>query len=205
MESEEEKGKKEVNKRIQYAVLGREGLQLRLGPNKRGLEMVGVDDVDERFDDVQLMQGVKTFEYCEVDGSRLALLTAEGVLVLDTDSGAKVASINRPGVVRAYLSPKGSFLLTCERWQPGNQEGNLIVWRVSDQQRVFQVTEKNLRESTWPLVKWTQDEAIAAHMVTNNVHMYDGHKFDRFTKVRYIWRLVAMTKSLFLKTYRHYH
>ncbi|GBG32240.1 Eukaryotic translation initiation factor 3 subunit B [Hondaea fermentalgiana] len=171
-------------KRIQYAVLGREGLQFKLGPNKKRGELVQKDDPDSLFS--KLEPPVKDFVYSATDGSRVAVLRGTVVSVFDCDTGKLINSIERPNIMKMALSPLGTFLLTWEKYsaEVAQAGGNLTVWRVEDGNVMMRVIEKNLLDTTWPLVKWTDDENVAAYMVKNTVHMYDGTKLDRFTKVK---------------------
>lgn len=170
-------------KRIQYAVLGREGLEFKLGPNKRRGELVDKDDLDERFSKVEAP--VKDFVFNPVDGSRVAILRNNVVTVLDSDSGIEINKIERPNIMKMALSPLGTFLVTWEKWtaQASEDGGNFTVWRVADGNVMFRMIEKNLLETTWPMVKWTDDELVAGHMVKNFINMYNGTELDRYTKV----------------------
>lgn len=186
-------------KRIQYAVLGRDGLEFKQGPNKRRDDLVDKDDADARFASAQQITPVRNFEYSSDDGSKVVVHQTTGFSVLDTDSGALVCRVERAGLLKVGVSPRGSFVLTWEKHQSGNKEGNMIVWRVADGAVVFRAFEKNLLDTTWPLVKWSSDEKVAAHLITNNVCMYDGASFDKYHKVRVLCSLSrSPSLSLFL-------
>ncbi|KAL3928787.1 MAG: hypothetical protein SGPRY_002242 [Prymnesium sp.] len=109
------------------------------------------------------------------DGRLLAVVEKEGVRVLEADGGATVFSQPRPQVQAIQLSPKGTFLLTWEKLLDGVDEGNLKVWHVRSGAVSAHFKQKVLGEkAAWPAVKWSEDEAIAYRLVTNEVHFFDG-------------------------------
>lgn len=163
-------------RRVQYCVVGREGLEFRLGPLKQGRELAGKDDADARL---PRLEGVRDIEYSAGDG-RVAcvLLQNGGVRVVDCESGALVASWERAGIMRMAVSPLGRFVLTWEK-HSGGAEGNLVLWSVATRAPVFRAVEKNLLGQTWPTVKFSPDESVAAHMTTNTVHLYRDGDFGK--------------------------
>lgn len=111
------------------------------------------------------------------DGSALAVVEKDGVRVLRADGGAVLLSTPRPQVQALALSPKGTFLLTWERLQEGEQAGNLRVWRVATGELACAWHQKVLGEKAlWPAIHWSIDEAIAYRLVSNEVHFFDGQQ-----------------------------
>ena len=115
-------------------------------------------------------------EYSAVDGSFLAMVEPTGVRVIRSADGAEVFSTPRPQIQAISLSPLGTFLLTWERLQEGEEAGNLRVWRVATGEIVCSWQQKVLGEKAqWPALKWSSDEELAFRLVTNTVHFFDGH------------------------------
>ena len=87
-------------------------------------------------------------------------------------------------IVKAYVSPLGSYILTWHyppRNRPGEPEpskeawDNLVLWSAKTGQVVWRTQLKNQPEShLWPVIQWTADERFAARMTTSNVHFYNG-------------------------------
>ena len=115
------------------------------------------------------------------DGSAFACVERDGVRVLHAD-GKVLFSIPRPQVQALSLSPKATFLLTWERIQEGETEGNLRVWRVATGELACAWHQKVLGEkSLWPALHWSVDEAIAYRLVSNEVHFFSGTEPTRET------------------------
>ena len=112
-----------------------------------------------------------------------------GISIVDTGSGSVLAVFSRgpnSKVSKMAWSPLGSYLVAWERWAPGLE--NLAVWSVgAPEAPVATFSQKNPpTPETWPTVQWTADEAVAAHVVTNEVHFYAGSDVggQRITKLR---------------------
>ena len=119
---------------------------------------------------------VQRAEFNSADGRLLAVVEEAAVRVLDAESGAEVMSVPRPQVQALSLSPKGSFLLTWEKLVEGEKTGNLMVWATATGELVTHYVCKVLGEkSLWPLLKWSDDEAVAYRLVSNEMHFFDGH------------------------------
>ena len=106
------------------------------------------------------------------DGSMVATTTEGGVEVCMTEGGAAVSTVVRARISALAWSPLGNFLLSWERPQKG--EPNLFVWRAADGAQVASFSQKDFSSDAWPTVKWSSDEAIAARMVANTVHIFEG-------------------------------
>jgi hypothetical protein len=76
--------------------------------------------------------------------------------------------------IGAQFSPRGTYLVTFERFKPATADGqagatpaeNLIVWRVDTLQPVLRVAHRN--NDYWRL-QWNDDESICARLSGNNV------------------------------------
>merc|ERR1740124_640883 len=57
----------------------------------------------------------------------------------------------------------------------GEKTGNLMVWATAMGELVTHYVCKVLGEkSLWPLLKWSDDEAVAYRLVSNEMHFFDG-------------------------------
>ncbi len=69
--------------------------------------------------------------------------------------------------------------MTWERFNKAtNQEkDNLLVWSVASGDVVARFTQKAFSKQTWPSVQWSEDEAIAARMVSSEIQIFNGAAF----------------------------
>eukprot|EP00172_Hildenbrandia_rubra_P000433 Plantae.Rhodophyta-Hildenbrandia_rubra.ctg12099.p1 GENE.Plantae.Rhodophyta-Hildenbrandia_rubra.ctg12099~~Plantae.Rhodophyta-Hildenbrandia_rubra.ctg12099.p1 ORF type:complete len:645 (-),score=96.74 Plantae.Rhodophyta-Hildenbrandia_rubra.ctg12099:40-1974(-) len=117
-------------------------------------------------------------------GSRFAEIEGEdaAVVLRNASDGTEVRrfggleSIICPLKVNMVTwSPKGTFLLTWSRPTQGFEGANLIIWNADSGKRIAGWFQKVFHIKYWPTVQWSDDESIAARMVTNTIHYYDGH------------------------------
>ncbi|KAJ1678774.1 hypothetical protein EV182_003381, partial [Spiromyces aspiralis] len=96
------------------------------------------------------------------------------IKIHSTDSYELVASIDRPNIVDTRFSPKGTYLMTWERFVKSNDgepmHNNLCIWEVATGNLKAGFTQK--AQSNWYL-QWTSDEAYCARMVTNEIHFFE--------------------------------
>lgn len=79
----------------------------------------------------------------------------------------------------ATFSPRGSYLLTWARPSAGVNVPNLVIYRVPTGERLAAFYQKTFHLGFWPSVQWSDDESIAAHVVTNTVHFFKGDQLDK--------------------------
>ncbi|SCZ90873.1 BZ3500_MvSof-1268-A1-R1_Chr1-3g02336 [Microbotryum saponariae] len=112
------------------------------------------------------------------DGRLFAYCTATGVQVLDAETAANVASIPVRGAIDIAFSPKGTQISTWERHvKPADGEPphhNLRVWDVATATEVASFSQKAM--DRWQL-QYTEDEAKAVRIVTNEVHVFNAADF----------------------------
>lgn len=125
------------------------------------------------------LEGCSAFSFCK-DGTLVAGITATGVVVKSTESGAVVLSLEAPNVQAADFSPRGTYLLTWQRPAAAaadreEGDGNLKVIDVSTGEVVASYFQKMFRKTQWPSIQWSSTEEICARMVTNEVQIMDGH------------------------------
>jgi len=115
-------------------------------------------------------------------GRFFAWASADGVSVVDSSVGHKVAVFAIPNVFELGFSPRGTFLGTWERPSKdanGDATKNYKVWRTveaapvgADRQPLGQFVQKS--QSGWSL-QYTSDERFCARTVTNEVQFYDSN------------------------------
>jgi translation initiation factor 2A len=81
------------------------------------------------------------------------------------------------GVQIMDLSPRGTFLLTWERWYQDKCPFNLKLWETKSGKLVGAFAQKALRREAWPYLQWNHDETVAALQVTNEVRFYTPAAF----------------------------
>lgn len=127
-----------------------------------------------------------SFAYSNKDGKLVAVITAQNVVIHDSDTGAVIHTLAQPGVAKIMFSPKNTFLLTWERWTKDKQasnKGNLIVWNLKTGTQVVSFVQKTVDDETWPPIRWTDDEAIAARMVSTEIQFFVEGQWERSSHV----------------------
>jgi len=126
-----------------------------------------------------------------VDGRLGAVAHGKGVAVVDCGEGWAVRhNLPETDVAALSFSPRGSFLLTLARLPsarvgqptPVPEKGNLCVWDTRSGHLLAHFLHKKSALDAWPVVRWSEDEEIAAKMVTNEIQFFFGSNFDQVTK-----------------------
>ena len=142
---------------------------------------------------VTLARGLSTLHSFSRSGSKLIvhLPASGGVKLFDlakvsNDEQAAFSCItlqDTAGVQFMDFSTRGSYILTWERpfkvteGQGGGSLPNLKLWSSTTGKFLYGWCMRSCKKSQWPPVKWTHDEKFAFHLVTNEIHVYDGHVF----------------------------
>lgn len=104
-------------------------------------------------------------------------------------TGAEKAKVAANGAAFSSFSPMGTFLLTWEKLtEQLQQSGNLRVWNAASGEFLTGFSQKHCSRDSWPYVRWTDDEMIAAMNITNGVHLYNG-RFTNFQNPHKFWML----------------
>uniref|UniRef100_A0A7I4FRM4 Eukaryotic translation initiation factor 2A n=1 Tax=Physcomitrium patens TaxID=3218 RepID=A0A7I4FRM4_PHYPA len=111
------------------------------------------------------------------DGSKLAVTTPNALVIYDTDSGKELIQIPAAGVASAVFSPLGTYLQTFQK--PQGQQKNLVLWDSKTGSIVLQQFQKAISKTSWPVIQFSDDESVACRLVTNEVHIFDGHDFSK--------------------------
>ena len=73
---------------------------------------------------------------------------------------------------------RGKFLVVFQRPTADTKgEKNMSIIDIASGETVLIFHQKTFTKETWPLVQWSDDEAFAARMVSNEVHFYNTAEF----------------------------
>lgn len=171
--------------------------------SKKAVELYRVDEKPSPSSSdepkcVTLAKGMSTIHSFSPSGSKLVVhLPSTGVQLfvisqsVSEQGNASITLANTKGVQFMCFSTQGSYILTWERASKPeegetNPPPNLKIWSSTTGEFLYGFSMKNCRRSQWPPVKWTHDEKIAFHLVTNEIHVYDGTVFTQQQEVKYI-------------------
>ncbi|CAM8937101.1 unnamed protein product [Rhodiola kirilowii] len=113
------------------------------------------------------------------DGSRLMVMKSESkIAIYDCSSNNEVKVIEVPNVVAAALSPCGTYLQTFQK-ATTQQEKNVTLWKIETGAPVYQHFQKNMTKTTWPVIRFSSDEATACRLATNEVQYFDTEDFSK--------------------------
>lgn len=117
---------------------------------------------------------VETLARMSDDGRYLAVVESDGLRLIELQTGAQLFSLARPAIRALAFSPKGTYLLTWEKFVDGEGD-NLRLWRCVDGVYITGFAQKVLGEKwQWPALRWSADESIYARAVSNEIHFFDG-------------------------------
>lgn len=152
---------------LNYIVRGPDGLSLLVGPpfqdENPGVKLDKVPCTSAKFSD---------------DGRKLLVTKENNVEIYDCDGTTQIQSIDVPAVVAAVFSPRSRFLQTYRR-SSGGQDKNLVLWDVLSGVAVYQLSQKNISKANWPSFQFSEDEAIACRMATNEIQVFDTENFAK--------------------------
>ncbi|KAK9141268.1 hypothetical protein Scep_010949 [Stephania cephalantha] len=120
-----------------------------------------------------------TFAKYSEDGSRyLVIKSASTVCVYDCHSSTEIRTFEVPNVLAAVLSPRGTYLQSFQM-PLTSKENNLILWNCDTGAPVYQQFKKGMSKTTWPLVQFSFDEAVACRLATNEIQFFDAGDFSK--------------------------
>lgn len=108
------------------------------------------------------------------DGSKVCIVPAGSAVirVCDSETNDVVRELACPDVVTMDFSPLGSFLVTWSRPTASTTSGNLRVWDMKTGEVVIQFMQKVQKKN---LIQWTHNEHVCMRIVSNEIHVLDGH------------------------------
>jgi len=171
--------------------------------SRQGVELFKVpersdDVVESRNERKFVAKGSTSLLQAAPDGScAYLLLVGHGIVKCPLDESSKepITKENTTpfleksqGVQMLDLSPKGTYLLTWERWSEDKVPNNLKVWEAATGKLLAAFPQKSLKREAWPYLQWTHDEAYAFLMASNEIRIYPAENFDS-DEVRYTDKL----------------
>lgn len=125
-------------------------------------------------------EGATTFHALAPSGSALLLHSASsGVAVygLSPDGSVADGPTTLPDtlrVLRAWFSPRGSYVATWEKPQKGGEAPNLVAWDARDGTALWKARTTAEGRDGEPLIQWTGDERRAAVRTGERVRVFSG-------------------------------
>ncbi|KAJ1974878.1 hypothetical protein H4R33_006739 [Dimargaris cristalligena] len=113
------------------------------------------------------------------DGRLFAWASTTAVEVMDVASGQLLQTIARPNVMEIDFSPRGTYLLTWERYikpESGPLPTNMLIWETTTGSQMGAFTRK--LQSSWGF-QWTPDEQYCAQLAPNEVQFFDPTNFGK--------------------------
>ncbi len=149
---------------------------------------------------ITIAQGLSTMHCFSEDGTKLLLfMPSTGVKVVDMTKASNDEEVSTSsfvlecskGVQFMGLSNLGTYILTWERpMKVGDGVSpppNLKIWSSVNGRFLHGFPMKNCKRDQWPPVRWSHDEKLAFHQVTNQLNVYNGNDFIKgdITDIRY--------------------
>ncbi|ORY77722.1 eukaryotic translation initiation factor 2A [Protomyces lactucae-debilis] len=119
-------------------------------------------------------------------GKLFAWATNSAVEIIETETGSHLRSLQVANCLEIGFSPKGTYIVTWERFtklENGDGSKNLRVWDVATGEQTCAFTQKS--QTGWNL-QYTADEALCARVVTNEVQFFHPQKMASGTVHRLI-------------------
>lgn len=116
----------------------------------------------------------ESFARYSKDGKRVSVINTTKKVVNVYDAQEEKLQLTIEGDFHeAYFSPLGSFLVTFSR-RVVKGVPNLLVFSMVDGSQVNGYHLKEINKETWPVLRWSNDEQVLAHLVTNQINFFDG-------------------------------
>jgi len=108
------------------------------------------------------------------DGAYVCIVPVGSAIIrlCDGETNNLIKELACPDVMSMDFSPMGSFLVTWSRPTSGSSAGNLRVWDVKTGAVVIQYIQKVQKKN---LIQWTHNEHVCMRIVSNEIHVLDGH------------------------------
>ncbi|CAN8075999.1 unnamed protein product [Agarophyton chilense] len=118
--------------------------------------------------------------FFSIEGENQAAVVRDSVTAHVNSSCGGLGDEQTPLKVNfAAFSPRGTYLLTWCRPVSGVSVRNLVVYNAKTGQRLGGFHQKVFHAGFWPTIQWSDDESVAAHCVTNNVHFYKSNDLEK--------------------------
>ncbi|XP_051133369.1 eukaryotic translation initiation factor 2A isoform X2 [Andrographis paniculata] len=100
------------------------------------------------------------------------------ISIYDTKNFVEIRSLQVPNVLSASISPHGTYIQTFQK-STSPQDNNVHVWKTDTGESVYQAFRKNMTKASWPLIRFSIDEAVACRLATNEVQFFDPEDFSK--------------------------
>jgi translation initiation factor 2A len=91
-----------------------------------------------------------------------------------TEFGGELDKITPLKVNFVCFSPKASYVLAWARPVRGVDVPNLVLYDTRSGAHVTAFHQKTFHKDFWPTLQWSDDETVAARMVSNTIHFFGG-------------------------------
>ena len=142
-----------------------------------GKESKEAAEIDEARTDAAYSPSGSAFAQIEGADGAIVIRDARNGSKLNTFGGQN-SEVCKLKVNMVTWSPKGSFLLSWARPTGDFKGENLIVWNPKTGEQIASWHQKTFHIDYWPTIQWSDDEKLAARMVKNNIHFYDGLRIE---------------------------
>ena len=153
---------------------------------------------------ITIAKGYSSTHCFSQDGSTLLLfMPSIGVKVIDMNKANSEEEVekasfvleNSKGVQFMTISTLGTYIVTWERpikvadGDDAPPPPNLKIWSSLSGRFLHGFQMRGIKRHQWPPIRWSHDEKLAFHQVTNELDVYEGHGFNNESEVRYIDRI----------------
>ncbi|KAL8479290.1 hypothetical protein ACS0TY_026230 [Phlomoides rotata] len=113
------------------------------------------------------------------DGSKLMVIGSDSrISIYNSRNLVEIRILQVPNVLAASISPCGNYVQTFQKFS-SPQDKNVVLWKIETSESVYQVFQKNMSKATWPSIRFSSDEAVAARLATNEVQFFDPADFSK--------------------------
>jgi len=92
----------------------------------------------------------------------LAVADREGIHFVDMETKEETLYIPRPKIIAFEWTPKGNYVISCEKFNPATEDTNLIVWDAKTGEMALAFEWKNSAKDGAKSFKFDVDEKYCA-------------------------------------------
>jgi uncharacterized protein with WD repeat len=101
-------------------------------------------------------------KFSPLDGRTLAVSDREGIHFVDMETRKETLYIARPKIIAFEWTPKGNYVITCEKFNPTTEDSNLILWNAKTGERAKAFEWRNSAKEGATSFKFDDDEKYCA-------------------------------------------
>ena len=106
--------------------------------------------------------GAEIAKFSPLDGRMLAVSDREGIHFVDMETRKETLYISRPKIIAFEWTPKGNYVITCEKFNPAAEDANLILWNAKTGDRALAFEWRNSAKEGATSFKFDDDEKYCA-------------------------------------------